>query len=147
MAALLHKQNSSLSLPPDLPSIPTLTMPVQIDLFSYNFTLSPPSTAPQCVTDYVITATSCSGGRKTVTVPAGAVGAPVTVGGLNLCADTYTFTAHAVSAAGNGNETLAITMNATAPGDCVKCCLAQCLVPMTQKIKDITQSLSKSDQV
>ena len=50
-------------------------------------------------------------------MPASEVGAPTTVGGLDLCAETYSFTAHVVSGAGNGPASApAVIHNATHSG-------------------------------
>ena len=88
-----------------------------VDLSSLTFTLTPPTTSPECATEYIINATSSNGSMVT-TVPASEVGAPTTLGGLDLCAETYSFTAHAVSGlAGNGPASAAVAHSAIDPGE------------------------------
>ena len=99
----------------ELPSAPGLALDEQMDPSSLTFILTPPTTSPQCATEYIINATSSNGSIVT-TVPASEVGAPITVGGLDLCAETYSFTAHVVSGAGNGPTSDVIVQNATDPG-------------------------------
>jgi hypothetical protein len=62
------------------------------DLVSFNFTITP-STPPDCVVNYIITATS-GGVSRDITVPAGQVdgSTPVNVGGFNVCGANHSFT-------------------------------------------------------
>jgi hypothetical protein len=59
---------------------------------SFDFTITP-STPPDCVVNYIITATS-GGVSRDITVPAGQVdgSTPVNVGGFNVCGANHSFT-------------------------------------------------------
>jgi hypothetical protein len=69
-------------------------------LGSFNFTITP-STQPNCVVNYTITATS-GGVSRDITVPAGQVdgSTPVNVGGFNVCGANHSFTVAPVTSDG-----------------------------------------------
>jgi hypothetical protein len=76
------------------PSSPGLTVVRGGDLVSFDFTIAP-STPPDCLVGYIITATSGgSGDSRDITVPAGQVdgSTPVNVGGFNVCGANHSFT-------------------------------------------------------
>ena len=83
----------------DPPSSPGLTV-ARDGLVSFNFTITP-STPPDCVVNYIITATSSDGSRN-ITVPAGQVdgSTPVNVDGFNVCGANHTFTVVPVTSDG-----------------------------------------------
>jgi hypothetical protein len=62
------------------------------DLVSFDFTITP-STPPDCVVNYIISATS-GGVSRDITVPAGQVdgSTPVNVDGFNVCGANHSFT-------------------------------------------------------
>ena len=69
---------------------------------SFDFHIAP-STPPDCVVNYIITATSTDGSRI-VTVPASEVdrSTPVNVDGFDVCTRTYSFTVAPVISQGIG---------------------------------------------
>jgi hypothetical protein len=76
---------------PDPPSRPGLAVVRGRDFGSFDFTITP-SSPPNCVINYIITATS--GGGRNITVSAGQVNGsnPVNENGFNVCGANHSFT-------------------------------------------------------
>ena len=84
------------------PSAPNLTAVPGEDFTSFDFTITP-SIPPDCVVNYIITATSSDGSRN-ITMPASEVdgSSPVNVGGFDACTRTYSFTVVPETSEGTG---------------------------------------------
>jgi hypothetical protein len=88
------------------------------DLLSFNFSITP-SSPPDCVVSYIITATSGSSGGRNITVPAGQVDGftPVNVDGFNVCNISYIFTVAPVTIDGQtGPRSDSVEVKALNPG-------------------------------
>jgi hypothetical protein len=82
------------------------------DLVSFDFTITP-STPPDCVVNYIITATS-GGVSRNITVPAGQVdgSTPVNVDGFNVCGANHSFTVAPVTSDGQtGTSSVSVDIN------------------------------------
>ena len=90
------------------PSAPGLTAIPGGDLASFDLTITP-STPPDCVVNYVITATSSDDSRD-ITVPASEVDGfiPVNVGGFDACTRAYSFTVAPVTSEGTGMRSASV---------------------------------------
>jgi hypothetical protein len=86
-------------------------------LGTFDFTITP-SSPPDCVVNYTITATS-GGVSRDITVPAGQVdgSTPVNVGGFNVCGANHSFTVAPVTSDGlTGPNSDIIVFTALNPG-------------------------------
>lgn len=86
------------------PSAPGLTATPGTDLLSFDFLITPP-TPRDCVSRYIITATSSNGVRDiTLSTFAASLSAPYNIDGFDVCTTAYRFTVFARTSDGSGSR-------------------------------------------
>lgn len=88
----------------DPPSAPGLTATPGADLLSFDFLIAPP-TPPDCVSNYIITATSSNNVREiTLSTFRASVSAIYNIDGFDVCTTAYSFTVFARTSDGGGRR-------------------------------------------